>query len=88
MNPLIYNSENLHVNYKSYFFKIKIKSNSSLPLICCSWNFKFEECVCRPDTQCHAPNAALARKRRKTTPPNSAPEFLSAVILSQRRCYD
>ena len=89
MNPSIYNSEDLNVNCQVVFLKLKLSQAQAFHLYLCLWNFKCEEFVCRTDTQCHAPNAVLARIREgKTTPPNSAPEFLSAVILSQRRCYD
>ena len=75
MNPLIYNSENLNVNCKVIFSKLKLSYTQVFHLYLCSWNFKFEEFVCRTDTHRHAPYAVLAHIREgKTTPPNSAPE--------------
>ena len=72
MNPSFYNSEDLNVNCQVVFLKLKLSQAQAFHLYLCLWNFKCEEFVCRTDTQCHAPNAVLARKRRKTTPPNSA----------------
>ena len=90
MNPLIYNSENLNVNCQVIFSKLKLSYTQVFHLYLCSWNYKFEEFVCRTDTQCHVPSAVLARVREGKQPlPILHPSPKSnAVILSHRHCYD
>ena len=76
MNPSIYNSEDLNVNCQVIFLKLKLSHTQVFHLYLCSWNFKFEEFVCRTDTHRHAPYAVLAHIREgKQSPSQLAHEL-------------